>query len=229
MSALYCYALLGRRPRGRSIRGVSGERVQIIRGPGFVLAGGRLPAPPAVTPRALRRQDRVVRRLAGSAAAVLPFRFGVLVADEAALLARLTIAAHAVRQGLALVAAREQMTLRLAGLARAPTGRRPRPDARPAGPGTRYLRARAGPGLDAGDQRVLAALRAEVGPLLRAEIVEVPRDGGVLRASVYHLIPRGQAAAYRRRVRRAAARHPAVQVVVSGPWPPYAFAATVLP
>ncbi len=229
MSGLYCYALLGRRARGRSIRGVAGERVEMIRGPGFVLAGGRLPAAPALTPRTLRRQDGVVRRLARAAAAVLPFRFGVLVPDEGALLARLALAGDAVRQGLALVTAREQMTLRLARLGPPPRVRGPRPDARPAGPGTRYLRARGGPGLDADDQRVLAALRAELAPLLRGEIAEVPRDHGALRASLYHLIPRGRAPAYRRRVRSAAARHPAVQVAVSGPWPPYAFAATVLP
>jgi hypothetical protein len=42
-------------------------------------------------------------------------------------------------------------------------------------------------------------------------------------ATVYHLVPRASAEAYR----RALARHAAdagVRVVISGPWPPYAFA-----
>ena len=46
-----------------------------------------------------------------------------------------------------------------------------------------------------------------------------------LRASVYHLIPRGTAEDYLAAVREASQRHPEVRVVASGPWPPYAFAA----
>jgi hypothetical protein len=42
-------------------------------------------------------------------------------------------------------------------------------------------------------------------------------------ATVYHLVPRASAGAYRRALARAAAAE-GVRVVISGPWPPYAFA-----
>jgi hypothetical protein len=42
-------------------------------------------------------------------------------------------------------------------------------------------------------------------------------------ASVYHLIPRGRAKQYARAA-RAAARRAGLRAVVSGPFPPYAFA-----
>ena len=42
-------------------------------------------------------------------------------------------------------------------------------------------------------------------------------------ATVYHLIPRGSATAYRAALGRAAAAS-ATRVIVSGPWAPYAFA-----
>jgi hypothetical protein len=44
-------------------------------------------------------------------------------------------------------------------------------------------------------------------------------------ASVYHLIPRASVPAYRRAL-QSAARDAGVRVIVSGPWPPYAFATT---
>jgi len=40
--------------------------------------------------------------------------------------------------------------------------------------------------------------------------------------SVYHLVPRASAGVYRRAL-EAAARDAGLRVVVSGPWPPYAF------
>jgi hypothetical protein len=42
--------------------------------------------------------------------------------------------------------------------------------------------------------------------------------------SVYHLVPRAAAEAYRRALDRAAAAQ-GLRIAVSGPWPPYAFAA----
>jgi hypothetical protein len=44
-------------------------------------------------------------------------------------------------------------------------------------------------------------------------------------ASIYHLIPAGSAPRYRAAL-DAAAREAGVRVIVSGPWPPYAFADT---
>jgi hypothetical protein len=41
-------------------------------------------------------------------------------------------------------------------------------------------------------------------------------------ATVYHLVPRASAASYRRAIERAAA-DASLTLVVSGPWPAYAF------
>jgi hypothetical protein len=65
-------------------------------------------------------------------------------------------------------------------------------------------------------------LRAAVKKWVRAERVE-RHDRGRLAGSIYHLVPRGAAVAYRTSLQRAALAAD-ITVVVSGPWPPYAFA-----
>ena len=63
-------------------------------------------------------------------------------------------------------------------------------------------------------------LRAALGPFVRAERLD--RHDGPLVASVYHLVPRGESAAYLAAL-EAAAPKSALRVSASGPWPPYAF------
>jgi hypothetical protein len=65
-------------------------------------------------------------------------------------------------------------------------------------------------------------LRDAVARWVRAERVE-RHDRGRLAGSLYHLIPRGAADGYRRAIERAAV-DAGLTTVVSGPWPPYAFA-----
>src|SRR5581483_6595772 len=95
---LYVYALLRARPRGGVPRGLGGEPVRLVGGAGLLAAVGALPAPPAPTPAALRRHDATVRRLAARAGAVLPVRFGTVVASAADLAARLAPLAPAARR-----------------------------------------------------------------------------------------------------------------------------------
>ena len=89
------------------------------------------------------------------------------------------------------------------------------------GPGTRYLRSRA----------VATAREKEVAGFdpVRAAVARWLRDERVDRrdriATVYHLIPRASAEAYHRAIVRAAVRA-GLRVIVSGPWPAYAFADT---
>jgi hypothetical protein len=72
-----------------------------------------------------------------------------------------------------------------------------------------------------------AALRAReldsLRPSIATWIVEerVERRGGF--ASVYHLVPRKAADAYRAALEQAAAEQ-GIRLIVSGPWAPYAFA-----
>jgi hypothetical protein len=174
-----------------------------------VRAAARAPAP---RPPALRRHAELVRRLWDAAPAVLPARFGSLVADEAELRRELRPRLRELRAALKLVRGRAQMTLRVfhAG--------RPRPVPAPS-TGRQYLDARSAwsrgadvPGLPA----LLEALR----PLRAAERIE-RHTTPPLAASVYHLVDRGRLAEYRRLLARRRGR---LRVRLSGPWPPYAFA-----
>jgi hypothetical protein len=216
VGGLYLYAVLGDRPRGPLGRGLRGERVRPVRAGGLIVAAGTMQAAPPPSLRAVRAHDATVRRLAGVASAVLPVRFGTLVGDAAELDRRLGFQAPALTRALALVAGREQMTLRVV----APAGpRAPRAARRPGGPGARYLarlaRDRAVPGL--------APLRAAVRRFVKAERVEPdPAEAGAVR--VHHLVDRGRSAAYAAAVRNAARALPGLRLTVTGPWAPYAFA-----
>jgi hypothetical protein len=64
-----------------------------------------------------------------------------------------------------------------------------------------------------------APLRAAVRRWIRDERVE--KHDRV--ASIYHLVPRGSIDRYTSAIERAA-REAGVRMIVSGPWPPYAFA-----
>ena len=85
MSRVYLYALLSATPSCEAGMGVCAEPLRVVAVAGLVaLVGdvGEVPEPSAIT---LRAQDTVLRRLAAVVDAVLPVRFGTLVADDAAL------------------------------------------------------------------------------------------------------------------------------------------------
>jgi hypothetical protein len=194
--------------------------------------------PPPATASALREHDRVVRRRAERAVAVLPARFGTLVTDEAELGRLLAAHREPLAQGLELVAGREQMTVRLFARRASAAAREgplaaegPAPGARPrdgrapdlfaaAGPGARYLerrrRERQGPPPEG------QPLRLRLARWVAAERV-ARHDSPPLLASLYHLIPRGRSQEYLAALEDAA-RGLALRVRASGPWPPYAFA-----
>jgi hypothetical protein len=65
-------------------------------------------------------------------------------------------------------------------------------------------------------------LNTAVAALARATRIEPVNQRG-LHGSVYHLIARGGAAAYRAAIEEAAATVPSVHVIISGPSPAYAF------
>jgi hypothetical protein len=183
----------------------------------LVVAAGDLATAPAPSPAALRGHDATVRRLAATTAAVLPVRFGTLVADAGELGRCVRPRARELRAALALVAGREQMTLRVYGAPAVVAGLRRASGS--GGRGTRYLerqaRAAAVPELD--------PVRPALAGLVRAE--RAARGGPPpLLACVYHLVDRGQGPAYRAALRGATRRLVGVRVRASGPWVPYAFA-----
>jgi hypothetical protein len=218
----YVYALLAGPPRGDAGAGIGAERLRFVPAAGVLAAVGDLAAPPPVTPAMLRAHDAVVRRLAGVVEAILPVRFGTLLDGDRALAEAIAGRAPRLHEALALVAGREQMTLRVFGEP-APVPPDVEPAADDPGPGTRYLEARRRRARRDADVPELAALRPRLAALVRAEHAQ-RHDAPPLLASVHHLIDRGAAPAYLAAVEAAAAALAPVRAVATGPWPPYAFA-----
>jgi len=229
--SLYVYALVGRAPRKLPETGVCGEALSTVEVGELRAVVGLVERAPPIDEAALRRHDAVVREVAAEVDSVLPVRFGTLV-DEATALAEL-LEAHTgdLADALALVAGREQMTLRVFVDGRAkshpPVSADPAPEEAEAGPGARYLARLLRCHRAARSVPEIAALRDALAPLVQAERLESqPRPPLV--ASVYHLIRRGDAPVYERVVERAPRLCPDARVTVSGPWPPWAFVPEVL-
>jgi hypothetical protein len=215
----YVYALLAEPPRGDTGAGLDAEPLRFVPVGDVLAAVGDMAAAPPVSPITLRAHDAVVRRLAAAVDAILPVRFGTLLEGERALADAIAGRAPRLREALALVAGREQMTLRVFG---DPVPVEAAPVAGDLGPGARYLERRRQARRDA-DVPELAALRRALAPLVRAEHAQ-RHDTAPLLASVYHLIDRGRAPAYVETVAAEAAALAPTRVVPTGPWPPYAFA-----
>jgi Gas vesicle synthesis protein GvpL/GvpF len=194
---------------GRLGVGVQREHLGAIAAGRLVVVAGEVGAAPAVSPRALAAHDEVVRRVAARARAVLPMRFGAVAADLRALRAFVGERRAEFARSLAHVAGCEQFTLRCAVSAQ----RKRRPRERALGPGARWLRARSAMPPE------LAPLRDAVDSLLRDERAQA--EAGVV--SVYHLVARADRRAYRAALARGLRATRDVRVVVSGPWPVYAF------
>jgi Gas vesicle synthesis protein GvpL/GvpF len=222
--SLYLYAILDRRPGQRGGRGLRREPLRFLRVAGLVVAAGAMSDAPSPSAAALRRHDATVRRLARTADAILPVRFGTVVPDLTDLSRQLRPRARKLRAALALVAGREQMTLRvfgsLDGRPRQPSHPAPRLRARA---GRRYLAARLQAKRRAQAVPAIGPLRPALRGLVRAERIE-PHGEPPLLASLYHLVDRGQAPAYRAAVTGAAPRLVGIRLRSSGPWAPYAFA-----
>ena len=165
---------------------------------------------PALTDAELRDQHRLVIAIANRARAVLPARFGSLVARRE-LTALLRRHDAEIRTALDQVRDRVQMTVRVLGAA----PRRPSP-APNATSGREYLeraRQHLAPRLPRPAERLLAAVR----PYVVSERRE-PGAGRLL-ATLYHLVDASQVGRY---AKAAGTRVPGV--IVSGPGPPFAFA-----
>jgi Gas vesicle synthesis protein GvpL/GvpF len=196
----------------RGLSGARGEPLRVIGRNGLDVVCGD--APPQLSPEALRAHEATVRRIADSAVACLPARFGSASADEAALLETIAARQGDIDEALELVRGREQMTLRVYGtLPSVPAS---------GGPGTRYLEERR----RANALPELAPLRAALSDLVRAERLEPHAEPGLL-ASVYHLIDRGRSPEYLRAVE--AVRIEPLRLSVSGPWPAWSFTPELLP
>lgn len=211
MMPLYVYALTDRPAAPFE---AAGRQVDFIDIGAVFAAATTMAAMPKLSETALRDQQDVVGAIAARVEAILPARFGSLVARDE--LERVVgLRREAIAEALALVAGREQMTLRVFGDSESSTlGAAP-----PVTTGTEYLQQRAAAG------RMVPAvlpLADAVRHLVKAERL-VRGERGVL-ATLYHLVTRGGSAEYQEALEPLRAGFPGPGFIVSGPWPPFAFA-----
>ena len=230
---LYVYALCAASARPGALRGLRGEPLRVARWGRFGAVVGRVDAAPRASLRSIRRHDAVVRRLAERIDAILPVRFGSTLADETAVARALRErGAPALRRALRAVAGRVQMTLRVAeprstarvakASATAVTSRSPR--AASSRPGAAYLARLARDGAGARIHPAIATAGRALAPLVAVAVAE-RRPSPPWVATVHHLVARGDARRYASAVRSLAREDREHLYRVSGPWPPYAFAA----
>ena len=205
MSHVYVVALTG---HGSPSLSVQGHRIEFIEVDGVFAAIERRSAAPAISEAELRSQHDVVTAIFSQRDDLLPVRFGAWI-DRHELAAVVSRQKGAILDALQLVRGRVQMTIRFHAT------RRDRSPGDRAESGTEYLRARR----DAEDwvPDEAAAVRRAVHGFVVAERVSAVSERT---AGLYHLSPRDVVTAYRDATRPF---EPSV-AVVTGPWPPFAFA-----
>ena len=198
------------------VRTGSAGRLRVLRRGAIaaVVSDGPAPRPTAST---LQRYDRTMRELATRFPAILPARFGTAVSEDE-LLFILSSRRMSLARTLSSVRGRVQMTVRV--MTHGAEAPRPGHTLGSVASGRDYLVGKARDAAAARNVPGFDPIRKEVARWIRDERVD--RRAGV--ATVYHLIPRASIEAYRGAMREAA-RTAGVRLVVSGPWPPYAFAA----
>jgi hypothetical protein len=186
---------------------------------------GQVPSRPQPTDANLQRYNRLIAALWLRTAALLPARFGTTMRDLSDLELLVRARHDGLRSNLRMVRGRAQMTVRMADLRdrhgdpRLGIRERGSGGLTSRGVGAEYLRARAAEERRAREVPAFAPCRAAVQRWVKAERVE--KTAGV--ATIYHLVPRGAAERYAAALQRAAAEA-GLRMIVSGPWPPYAFA-----
>jgi hypothetical protein len=164
------------------------------------------PAEPGeVTPEALWRREEVVEALMEDRA-LLPVRLGTLMDDEDAAARAVAERHDELKAGLDRVRGAVELAVR--------AHPREAEDAPEARSGTEYMRAK--------------ARRAEAARLLHAPLASLARESVVqpgpelLRAA--YLVDREAVSGFVSLVRRLGRAHPGLDLVCTGPWPPYSFA-----
>jgi hypothetical protein len=204
---------------------VAGERTQAVTLGGIAAIVGHLRRQPKPTIGNLQRYAAVVERIAERVPAILPARYGSVLGDVEELRFVLESRQRELRRRLAGVRGRVQMTVRVVrtlaassttSAVRVTAARRVRTSKNARG--TEYLRLRATAAAAAREIEGFEAIRSAVKRWVKEERVE--QRGGV--ATVNHLIPRTGLEAYSRAIQRAA-DGAGLRLIVSGPFPPYAF------
>jgi hypothetical protein len=175
---------------------------------GVYAIGEKRSAAPKPTDAELRAQHALVIEIASRVRAILPVRFGSLLTRVEL---RRAIREHRaeIEAAFDLVRDRVQMTIRV-------TGRRRAPAALPAPSSGRAYLARKQEQLSPPLPASTLALLKHLAPLVAAERREP--GAGALLATVYHLVNTSDVSRY-----AALARKAPRSIVITGPWPPFAF------
>jgi hypothetical protein len=197
----------------------AGRRIEFIEVAGVHVAIQRVRQRPAVTEDELRAQHDIVMKIAGAVNAILPVRFGAIV-DPTELETLVSMRRDAIRQALDRVSKRVQMTVRVFGSG----GVTPSSveSAATAGSGAAYLEQRRlhASAIPTGDA---AAVSQAMRNLVADERTE--RGQGRMQWALYHLVDRAGLPQYE----HAIAAFVSPTIVVSGPWPPFAFVPDLWP
>ena len=215
--SLAVYAIVGRAGTRPGMRGVANEPLRVIRVAALGAIVGEVKRPPRLSEANLRKFASLMARLAAAHPAILPARFGTTMRDLDELEMVLGARQKPLRQQLAHVRGRVQMTTRVVVSGRA--GERKQAAARKK-TGAEYLRVKAA-AQHASTIPEFAPLQRAVARWVKDERVE--RKNKVV--TVYHLVPARCAVPYADAIEDAALASGA-RGFVSGPWPPYAFADT---
>jgi len=215
----YVFALVDAPPRGAKGKGLSGT-LGLRRVPGaYAVVERRADVPPAEFGSLQRHQD-VVAQLAGRVGAILPVRFGTLLDDEG-------IDEALAERGDEIAEALESVRDRVQFTWRRPLSRSARRASKPVLKeelsGGEYLRRAAKAAKPVPPPR-WRPLRAKLAPLVASERYQPATATSP--ESLYHLVARDSAIRYA--TLAAALRHADARLSMTGPWPPFAFAAGVL-
>jgi hypothetical protein len=216
--AWYIFALVDVAPGRRMGRGLRGPLRARPTAGAYAIVERRDDVPPAEL-GSLRAHQAVVSRLAGAVPAILPVRFGTLLEDDA-LDEALSERDEDIAEALALVRHRAQFTWRRT----TPSAPKeaPRPSNAAADGGAAYLRRAAKTASVA--PPAFRLLRDRLHPLVVREKFQPAASG--MPDTLYQLIENTAVERYRAMADALALTHPALRV--SGPWPPFAFAAELL-
>jgi hypothetical protein len=166
------------------------------------------------TDEAILAHARVVEAVSDVNDAVLPMRFSRGVVDEDELRRRLGGREHELSDALAHVAGCVEVGLRLiAGVDAAPQP--------PPASGREYMERRRGDVSRA--EQVAGELSASLAALARDSVSRILAKSDVLLTAAY-LVPRAELERFDSAVSAAAKRWPDLELVRTGPWPPYSFA-----
>lgn len=212
---IYAYAVcrreaIDRPPRRRGLGGAA-LRLATVDGLAAVYSRHRS-LRPRPSPELLWAHERTVGALM-SHDAVLPMRFGTVLADEAALVEALGRRRHELAANLDRVRGRVELGVRVL----ADAGERP-----DAATGRDYLLARVEEHRAA--ERAARDIHPPLAALARDSRTRPPTGPGTLFAAAY-LVDRRDVPAFRGEVERAAAAA-GLRAVLTGPWPAYSFAET---